>query len=53
MMPPMMGGMGGKNDEARKSGERRRVVMRPLANTEAVFGEVRREPRRRADRDKK
>lgn len=53
MMPPMMGGMGGKNDEARKSEERRRVVMRPLANTEAVFGEVRREPRRRADRDKK
>ena len=53
MMPPMMGGMGGKNDEARKSEERRRVVMRPVANTEAVFGEVRREPRRRADKDKK
>lgn len=52
MMPPMMGGMGAKNDEARKAEERRRVVMRPVANTEAVFGEVRREPRRRADKDK-
>lgn len=53
MMPPMMGGMGGKNDAERKSEERRRVVMRPVANTEAVFGEVRREPRRRAEKDKK
>lgn len=53
MMPPMMGGMGGKNDAERKSEERRRVVLRPVANTEAVFGEVRREPRRRTDKDKK
>lgn len=53
MMPPMMGGMGGKNDAERKSEERRRVVTRPVANTEAVFGEVRREPRRRTEKDKK
>lgn len=50
MMPPMMGGTGRKNDEARKSEERRRVVVRPKANTEAVFGEVRREPIRRAEK---
>jgi hypothetical protein len=53
MMPPMMGGMGGKNDEGRKSEERRRVVERPVPNTEPVFGEVRRETRRRRDPDKK
>lgn len=53
MMPPMMGGMGGKNDEPNKSEDRRRVVMRPVANTEPVIGEVRREPRRRRDPDQK
>ncbi len=53
MMPPMMGGMGGKSDEARKSDDRRRVVLRPVANTEPVFGEVRQERRTRAERDKK
>lgn len=53
MMPPMMGGMGAKNDEGRKSEDRRRVVERPMPNTEAVFGEVRRETRRRRDPDKK
>lgn len=53
MMPPMMGGMGGKNDEGRKSEDRRRVVERPMPNTEPVFGEVRRETRRRRESDKK
>jgi hypothetical protein len=53
MMPPMMGGMGAKNDEGRKSEDRRRVVERPMPNTEAVFGEVRRETRRRRDPEKK
>lgn len=53
MMPPMMGGMGGKNDEGRKSEDRRRIVERPMPNTEPVFGEVRRETRRRRDPDKK
>jgi hypothetical protein len=52
MMPPMMGGMGGKQDEPRKSEDRRRVVERPMPNTEPVFGEVRRETRRRRDPDK-
>lgn len=52
MMPPMMGGMGAKSDEGRKSEDRRRVVERPIPNTEPVFGEVRRE-RRRRDVDKK
>ncbi|OBI24288.1 hypothetical protein A5710_00815 [Mycolicibacter sinensis] len=49
---PMMGGMGqGGNEEGRKSTERRRVVHRPMPNTEAVFGEVeRRRPRRSAQR---
>lgn len=53
MMPPMMGGMGGKNDEGRKPEERRRIVERPTPNTEPVFGEMRRETRRRRDPDKK
>ena len=53
MMPPMMGGMGGKQDEGRKSEDRRRVVERPTPNTEPVFGEVRRESRRRRDPDKR
>lgn len=53
MMPPMIGGMGGKQDEGRKSEERRRVVERPMPNTEPVFGEVRRETRRRRAPDKK
>lgn len=53
MVPPMMGGMGGKNDEGRKTDDRRRVVLRPVPNTEPVFGEVRQERRTRADRDKK
>jgi len=54
MMPPMMGaGMGGKNDEGRKPEDHRRVVLRPVPNTEPVFGEVRRERRERTDRDKK
>ncbi|MCT7367353.1 hypothetical protein [Mycolicibacterium llatzerense] len=54
MMPPMMGsGMGGKNEEGRKSDDHRRVVLRPVANTEPVFGEVRRERRERTERDKK
>lgn len=53
MMPPMMGGMGGKQEEERKAEERRRVVSRPAPNTEPVFGEVRRETRRRRDPDKK
>lgn len=54
MVPPMMGGMGGKNDEDRKSENLRRVVARPVPNTEPVFGEMRREPRRRrGDPDKK
>ena len=47
------GGMGGKNDEGRKSEDRRRVVERPMPNTEPVFGEVRRETRRRRESDKK
>lgn len=53
MIPPMMGGMGGKQDEDRKSEDRRRVVERPMPNTEPVFGEVRRETRRRRDPEKK
>ncbi|MDP7707397.1 hypothetical protein [Mycobacterium sp. TY815] len=49
--PPMMGGMGGRDDPDRKSDDRRRVVLRPIANTEAVFGEVeRKRPARRAAR---
>lgn len=53
MMPPMMGGMGGKSAEERKAEEKRRVVLRPVPNTEPVFGEVRRQTRRRAEPDKK
>lgn len=54
MMPPMMGaGMGGKNEDGRKPEDHRRVVLRPVPNTEPVFGEVRRERRERTDRDKK
>lgn len=46
---PMMGGMGqGNNDEGRKATERRRVVHRPMPNTEAVFGEVERRRARRS-----
>lgn len=40
--PPMMGGMGRGNEDDRKSTDRRRVVMRPVVNSEPVFGEVER-----------
>jgi hypothetical protein len=42
MYPPMMGGPGHGNDEGNKSKDKRRVVMRPVPNTEPVFGEVER-----------
>lgn len=43
MYPPMMGGLGGNpaGDERNKDGERR-VVLRPVPNTEPVFGAVER-----------
>jgi hypothetical protein len=40
--PPMMGGMGRGGEEGRTSKERRRVVMRPVDNSEPVFGEMER-----------
>ncbi|MFV1501378.1 hypothetical protein [Mycobacterium kansasii] len=47
--PPMMGGLGRGNEDERKAGEKRRVVMRPVVNSEPVFGEVERRstPRQR------
>ncbi|MGV7303121.1 hypothetical protein PJK45_24105 [Mycobacterium kansasii] len=49
--PPMMGGLGRGNEDERKSGEKRRVVMRPVVNSEPVFGEV--ERRRSTPRQRK
>lgn len=50
--PPMMGGLGRGNEEERKPQDRRRVIMRPVVNSEPVFGEVERRhatPRRRKE----
>lgn len=49
--PPMMGGLGRGNEDERKGGEKRRVVMRPVVNSEPVFGEV--ERRRSTPRQRK
>jgi hypothetical protein len=53
--PPMMGGMGRGGEEGRTSKERRRVVMRPVDNSEPVFGEMerRRSARRQAQSARK
>lgn len=50
--PPMMGGLGRGNEEERKPQDWRRVIMRPVVNSEPVFGEVERKhttPRRRKE----
>jgi hypothetical protein len=47
MMPPMMGGMGGRPAERERDGKDRRVVLRPEPNTEPVFGELDRRRSRR------
>lgn len=47
MLPPMMRGMGGSQDEHDSDGKDRRVVLRPEPNTEPVFGELDRRRSRR------
>lgn len=50
--PPMMGGLGRQDGDERKAAEKRRVVMRPVVNSEPVFGEVQRQrptPRQRRE----
>ncbi len=49
MYPPMMGPRGGQNDERDKDRDPdKRVVLRPVPNSEPVFGELEkmRRPRR-------
>ncbi|WP_204080280.1 hypothetical protein [Mycobacterium riyadhense] len=41
--PPMMGGMGRGNEDERKAAEKRRVVLRPVVNSEPVFGAAERQ----------
>jgi hypothetical protein len=53
MYPPMMGGRGGANEGSERSKELypdKRVVLRPVANTEPVFGELERQRRPRGKR---
>ena len=51
MYPPMMGGQGGQNTERNKDlFPDKRVVLRPVANTEPVFGALEQELRPRAKR---
>ena len=47
MMPPMMGGAGGRPDGPGRDGGDRRAVLRPTPNSEPVFGELERRRGRR------